>query len=90
MKKIVTFGVFAATALTLAACSGNSAPEPEAEPAATETAPAADATATDDEAALQAATDGATGTDQNNNPVGPAAPAAPAAPADGAAAPAAE
>lgn len=83
MKKTLTFGVLAATALTLAACSGNSAPEPEAEPAATETAPAADAAVPDD-AALQAATEGAAETDPNNNPVGPAAPAA------GEAAPAAE
>lgn len=87
MKKTLTFGALAATALTLAACSGNSAPEPEAEPAATETAPAADAAATDDAAALDAATAGAAETDPNNNPVGPAAPAAPA---DGEAAPAAE
>jgi hypothetical protein len=87
MKKIVTFGVIAATALTLAACSGNTAPEPEAEPAAAETTPAADAAATDDAAALDAATAGAAETDPNNNPVGPAAPAAPA---DGEAAPAAE
>lgn len=86
MKKTLTFGALAATALTLAACSGNSAPEPEAEPAATETAPAAEAAPADD-AALQAATDGADGTDQNNNPVGPAAADAPA---DGEAAPAAE
>jgi PBP1b-binding outer membrane lipoprotein LpoB len=84
MKKTVTFGMLAATALTLAACSGNSAPEPEA----TEAAPAADAAPVDDAAALQAATDGAEGTDPNNNPVPPAD--GEAAPADGEAAPAAE
>lgn len=71
MKKTVTFWVFAAAALSLAACSGNTAPEPEAEPAA-EAAPADDATA------VEAATAGAEGTDPNSNPVGPAAAEAPA------------
>jgi hypothetical protein len=70
MKKTVTFGVLAATALTLAACNGETAEAPAAEPVATEAAPATE-TALDDAAAA------AEGTDPNSNPIGPNAPAAP-------------
>lgn len=70
MKKTVTFGVLAATALTLAACKGETAEAPAAEPTAeaTEMAPAEDA-------ALDEAAAAAEGTDTNSNPIGPAAPA---------------
>lgn len=73
MKKTVTFGVLAATALTLAACKGETAEAPAAEPTAeaTEAAPAEDAML--DEAAAAAE-----GTDTNSNPVPPAAGDAPA------------
>jgi ABC-type oligopeptide transport system substrate-binding subunit len=83
MKKTVTFGVLAATALTLAACSGNTAKAPEEEAATTEeSAPAeADAMAPEDAAALEEATAAAEGTDTNSNPVGPAAPGNPVGPA---------
>jgi hypothetical protein len=80
MKKTVTFGVLAATALTLAACNGETAEAPAAEPVATE-------------AALDDAAAAAEGTDPNSNPIGPNAPAAPVtgeAPAAAEAAPAAE
>ena len=75
MKKTVTFGVLAATALTLAACNGETAEAPAAEPVATEAAPATE-TAPATEAALDDAAAAAEGTDPNSNPVGPNAPAA--------------
>jgi hypothetical protein len=84
MKKTVTFGVLAATALTLAACKGEATEAPAAAP----TAEATEAAPVDDAAALNAATAGAEGTDPNNNPVPPAS--GDAAPAEGEAAPAAE
>jgi hypothetical protein len=79
MKKIVTFGVLAATALTLAACKGNTEEAPAAEATAEATEAAPDAMATDDAAALEAAAGAAEGTDTNSNPIRPAAGAEPAA-----------
>lgn len=79
MKKIVTFGVFAAAALTLTACGGKKEEAPAAEPTAEATEAAPDAMATDDAAALEAAAGAAEGTDTNSNPVPPAAEGADAA-----------
>jgi hypothetical protein len=93
MKKIVTFGMLAATALTLAACKGETAEAPAAEPTATEEAAPAEGDAMapmDDAAAQEAATAAAEGTDPNSNPIGPAAPGNPVGPAADGAAPAAE
>ncbi len=82
MKKIVTFGFVAATALTLAACGGKTEEAPAAEPTAEATEAAPDAMASEDAAALEEAAAAAEGTDTNSNPVPPAAAGAEAAPAE--------
>lgn len=80
MKKIVTFGVIAGAALTLAACQGE-APAEEAPAEETEAAPVEDlggegGMTDEDAAALDAAAAAAEGTETNTNPILPSAPEA--------------
>lgn len=80
MKRIVILGGVAAAALALSAC-GKKEEAPAAEATADEPemmaaeTPAAEGTgmSAEDAAAEQEAAAAATGTDQNNNPIGPAA-----------------